>query len=161
MRYLTSCVLLTTLFAAAPVSAQATAHAHHEPANVEATAIGHRWHADAPLREGMARIRKAHQALTALERGQLASDQVVTQADEILAAVNFMFANCRLAPEPDAALHPLLAQLLGASQALQKQPSDPAPVAEVETALARYAQLFDESGPVSKPANGSVATPGR
>lgn len=122
------------------------AHAHplNSATAAEPAAAGARWMADPPLREGMARIGKERQALGPLEHGHLAVEDVTVHAQAIRAAVDFMFANCRLDPEPDSALHPLLAQLIGASQALLEHPSDPAPLAEVDAALVRYKQLFDE-----------------
>ncbi len=41
-------------------------------------------------------------------------------ADEITDAVNYMFANCKLDPAPDVALHPLLAKLLADTQVLHR-----------------------------------------
>ncbi len=147
-------ILSAGLILVASISVQAeqtehtehAAHAHplHSATVAEPAAAGQRWMADAPLREGMARIGKERQALGPLEHGHLAAKHVTVHAEAIRAAVNFMFANCRLDPEPDSALHPLLAQLIGASQALLELPSDPAPLAEVDAALARYKQLFDE-----------------
>lgn len=105
----------------------------------------HRWHADAPLKAGMARVRVASDALMHRQHGHLDDKTVRALADEITAAVNYMFANCKLDPAPDAALHPLLAKLLADSQALQQHPTDSIAVFEVRDVLARYAELFDES----------------
>jgi hypothetical protein len=107
--------------------------------------ITRRWVADASLHTGMLRVRKAAAALEHLEHGHLDAGQVRALADEIRAAVNFMFANCRLDPEPDAALHPLLARLLAASNALRDKPTDAAPLAELRAVLARYPQVFEDS----------------
>jgi hypothetical protein len=120
------------------------AHHDHGQNPADAATPAQRWPADAPLRAGMARVREAALALAALEQGTLQAPQVQAQADEIRAAVDSMFANCRLAPEPDAALHPLLARLIGASQALKAQPADPAPLADVRGVLQRYSELFTE-----------------
>ena len=61
-----------------------------------------------------------------------------------------MFANCDLEPEPDVALHGILARLMAASEALREAPADPAPVAGMREALADYGRLFDDplAGPV-------------
>ena len=106
---------------------------------------GQRWATDAPLRAGMARVRIATEALQPLQHGPMTAAQVRAQADEIQAAVNAMFAQCKLAPQPDAALHPLLAKLLVASQALRDKPTDAAPLADLSDVLRRYPQLFDDS----------------
>ena len=122
------------------------AHAHDADAKLgpEPAGTAPRWVADAPLRAGMARVRAAADVLAHLEMGHLGAPQVTAQADEIRAAVDFMFAECRLAPEPDAALHPLLARLIGISAALKEHPSDPAPMADLRAVLTRYAELFEE-----------------
>ncbi len=112
----------------------------------QATSAVHRWHADAPLQAGMARVRTASDALEHLQHGHLDARQVRALADEITAAVNDMFANCKLDPAPDAALHPLLARLLAASQALRDDPTDAKPLGDVRAVLARYAELFEQSG---------------
>jgi hypothetical protein len=93
-------------------------------------------------------VRAATDALAHAGHGHLDRAQERALADEIAAAVNTMFAQCRLAPAPDAALHPLLARLLVASQALRERPAD-ADVADVaaelRAVLQRYDQLFDDS----------------
>lgn len=111
------------------------------------SAAGHRWVADASLRTGMQRVRRASDALDHLQHGHLDAGQVRALASEIDASVEFMFANCRLDPEPDAALHGLLARLLAASGALRDKPDDAAPVAEVRAVLAGYRQQFDDGEP--------------
>jgi len=103
-----------------------------------------RWPTDAPLRAGMARIRIATGALAHAEHGHLDSAQVRALADELHAAVNAMIAQCKLEPAADAALHPLLARVLQASQALRQAPEDPAPLGELQEVLRRYPQLFDD-----------------
>lgn len=120
-------------------------HADHATAATEATPpAGQLWQADEPLMAGMRRVRTAGTELAHLEHGALEPARTRELAVEIQAAVNDMFANCKLAPEPDAALHPLLARLLTASQALQDKPTDAAPVAEVHAVLERYPQMFDD-----------------
>jgi hypothetical protein len=53
-----------------------------------------------------------------------------------------MFAHCRLAPEPDAALHGILVPLLRAAQALKADPGKVGAVADMRAAIARYPQYF-------------------
>lgn len=52
--------------------------------------------------------------------------------------------HCRLEPEPDVALHGILARLVAGSEALRGAPADPAPVAGMRDALADYVRLFDD-----------------
>jgi hypothetical protein len=70
-------------------------------------------------------------------------------AAELKSAVETMFVECRLDPAPDAALHPLLARVLQASQVLSERGFDATARDELRAVLARYAELFDETGVTS------------
>ena len=98
------------------------------------------WEPDAPLIEGMSRVRAA---IGGLEQ---ASDEatVLAGAAEVDAAVEYMFENCSLPVEPDVALHAVLARLMAGTQALQADPSDAAPVHDLHGAVANYEALFDD-----------------
>ncbi|GAB2490934.1 DnrO protein [Arenimonas alkanexedens] len=104
-----------------------------------------RWASDAPLREGMRRVRRATQSLAHGGHGHLDSGQVQAIAAELEAAVLDMFARCKLAPEPDAALHPLLARVLDSSKKLSAGEFDPAALADLEAVLTRYPALFEDA----------------
>ncbi|KIQ97581.1 hypothetical protein [Lysobacter sp. A03] len=124
------------------------AHAdHHADAAVMPIPADHvKWKPDAPLMEGMQRMRDAMKGLHHHEMGHLNDtqvDQLATQVDE---AAAFMFANCKLEAEPDIALHGVLARLMAGAEALHANPTDPAPVADMSAALADYPKLFDDPG---------------
>lgn len=130
---------------AVAAGAQATEpHDHLAPAVAPAPAVTQRWAADAPLREGMARVRVALDELRHHEMGHMSDGQARERAVAIEEAVRSMFANCRLAPEPDTALHAILAPLLAAAQRLDKDPADKAAVAAMREAVAPYARRFDD-----------------
>lgn len=102
------------------------------------------WAPDAPLIEGMSRVRTAlagleHHGSVPLERAS-----VVARAADIDAAIGYMFENCALPPAPDAALHAILARLMAGTRALRKDPADFAPVFDMEAAVENYEQLFDD-----------------
>ena len=65
-------------------------------------------------------------------------------AAEVEDAAAYMFGHCTLAPEPDAALHGVLARLLGGARALAADPADTTPVAAMREAVADYPRLFDD-----------------
>lgn len=103
-----------------------------------------RWTPDAPLLEGMSRVRTA---LAGLEAESHPNDAAVAAgADEIDAAIAYMFANCKLDTEPDIALHAVLARLMAGTKALKANPSDGSPVADMHGAMHNYEQLFDDPG---------------
>src|SRR3546814_16854299 len=69
-----------------------------------------KWTPDAPLVEGMSRVRTA---LEGLESESHPDDAAVAAlATDIDSAVEYMFANCQLPPAPDVALHAVLARLM-------------------------------------------------
>lgn len=145
--------------------ATATAGAQHAEARAHADTAGHethaaalanaggtdfpvpanhvRWTPDAPLAEGMSRVRTALAGLEAASHPDDAT--VLALAGDIDAAVDYMFANCKLPAEPDVALHAILARLMADTKALKANPSDGSPVADMHDALHNYAALFDDS----------------
>ena len=120
------------------------AHAAHPAAAADIAADHQRWEPDAPLREGMRRMRTAVDALSHGEHGHLDPAQVQRLAKNVEDAAGYMFQNCTLAPEPDAALHGVLARLLGGARALAADPADTGPVTGMREALADYPRLFDD-----------------
>lgn len=134
--------VLAAALHAAPPAAEHHDHAMHAGAPVQAPAT--RWTTDAPLREGMGRVRIALAELRHHEMGHMTEGQARERAVTIEDAIRSMFANCRLAPEPDAALHAILVPLLAAAQRLDRDPADKAAVAAMREAVAPYAQQFDD-----------------
>ena len=136
---------------AGPRESEDTAQAHHGHATHEAVpapapelAEGQRWATDAPLREAMLRIREGvasrmhdfhEESLSAAEAQALA---VAVEAD-----VQYMIANCRLEPQPDAALHALIGRMLGAADALRADPVAPGGMPELVSVLRDYGASFD------------------
>jgi hypothetical protein len=100
------------------------------------------WTPDAPLVEGMSRVRTA---LAALE-GKPDAATVQARATDVDEAVKYMFANCKLESAPDAALHSVLARLMIGSQALHADPANTAPAADMHAAVAEYERLFADPG---------------
>ncbi|MEO8998803.1 MAG: DnrO protein [Rhodanobacter sp.] len=129
--------------------AQATAQQHHRSATIPATAVAvpvQRWTPDASLREGMRRVHAAVAELRHYEMGHMSAPMAVDRAGTVEQAVTFMFAHCQLAAEPDAALHSILAPLLGAAQALKADPKNVTAVADMREAIAHYPQYFNDPG---------------
>lgn len=102
------------------------------------------WTPDAPLVEGMSRVRTAIAGLE--HEGSAHPDEATVQARaaDVDGAVEYMFANCSLDPEPDIALHAILARLMAGTQALRGNPGNALAVADMQGALANYEQLFDD-----------------
>ena len=123
-------------------------HAHDDPhvqhaqlgMDVPVTEGHAPWTPDAPLIEGMSRVRAAIAGLGADPEPAT----VAARATDVDAAIEYMFANCKLDTEPDVALHAILARLMAGSQALHANPTDAAPVADMRAAVGNYESLFDD-----------------
>lgn len=147
---------LVAALVAPPAQAQSAhdahaAHSHATQAQPD-VAPAQRWATDAPLRDGMRRIRQAVQALDHYEHGHLDAVQAGNTAKLIDDAVNGMIAACKLKPDADAALHGLLVKFLAGSRAVREsgqadsRQAPAAAIADMRVALARYPQLFDDPG---------------
>ena len=122
------------------------AHAEHASASAAPPALpATPWPSDAPLREGMRRMHRAVEALGHAEHGHLDATQTSAAAQQVQDAANYMFANCKLTPEPDAALHGVLATLIGGAAAIKTNPANTSPVASMRDALALYPRMFDDA----------------
>jgi hypothetical protein len=105
-----------------------------------------RWTSDAPLSEGMRRAFTAVDQLKHYEISRMSAPMAVDRAGDVEDAVTHMFANCKLAAEPDAALHGILVPLLGAAQALKSDPRNVKAVANMRAALVHYPRYFNDPG---------------
>ncbi len=142
-----SLLLLSILLGTAlPATAQHN-HDEHEShvATTAPVAIPAQRHAtDAPLRDGMSRIHGALDELAHYEMGHMPKSMAIERVDTIKAATDSIFANCKLAPDADAALHGMLVPLLNGIQAFQKDPADTSTVAAMRQAIADYPRVFDD-----------------
>lgn len=140
--------LLLAIACTAAWPALAQHHAHHPAAApaTQAAAPAVRYATDAPLRKGMADIRTAVGMLEHAGHGHLDATQVRGLAGNIERAISGIIAECKLAPEADAALHGIIGGLGRGVAALKEHPADMAPVAGMRAALDDYARMFDDPG---------------
>jgi hypothetical protein len=139
--------VLLSAFSLAPLAqAVAQEHHHHAAAPTAAPAAAQRWVPDAPLSEGMRRAHAAVDELRHYEMGHMSAPMAVDRATSVEEAVTYMFAHCKLAAEPDAALHGILVPLLSAAQALKADPKKVSAVADMRAAIAHYPQYFNDPG---------------
>ena len=135
---------LVFALAAAPVTAQ-HAHEHDTHHNATPAAIpAQRWATDAPLREGMRRVREALKVLQHYPMGHVSEAMALDQVQQIKDAGAYMFANCKLPAEPDEALHGMLVPLLAAAHKLEDNPADTSHVRAMREAIADYPRYFDD-----------------
>lgn len=92
----------------------------------------------------MTRIRAAVETSTASYRqGTLQAEDARALAARIESDIAYMVANCKLEPEPDAALHVLIARMMNAATALKADPMSEAGLPQVVSALTEYGTTFD------------------
>jgi hypothetical protein len=143
-RHATTAVLLC-MFSLLPW-VPATAQDHHHGSAAAVAVPAQRWAPDAPLSEGMRRAHAAVDELRHYEMGHMSAPMAVDRATSVEEAVTYMFAHCKLASEPDAALHGILVPLLGAAQALKHDPQNLKAVADMRAAIAHYPHYFNDPG---------------
>ena len=122
-------------------------HEHEHAAHVSDTRTvpaTERFETDAPLRKGMGEVRAALDDLRHHEMGHMPANMASVLAGDVAKAVEGIFAECKLAPEADAALHAILVPLLGAAKRLEQDSSDLAAVAAMREAVSSYPQRFDD-----------------
>jgi len=119
-------------------------HASHASSAALVLNNGKKWETDAPLRAGMLRIR----ALVAPLQGATAAQsldptQAKAVADGVQAQVAYLVSNCKLAPQADAVLHVLIAQMLDGAQQLAQDAPTGQGIVVIGQALRHYPQYFD------------------
>jgi hypothetical protein len=145
--FTSSCIFAGSL-ALAGVAQAAPQHSHDDhaahaaPSTAPVEAPAERWVPDAALRDGMRRVHEALDDLRHYEMGHMPASMAVERAVKIEDAITYMFANCKLDPAPDAALHRILVPLLAAAQELEKNSADVAAVARMRDAVTDYPRLF-------------------
>ncbi len=127
--------------------------AHEHEAHGAATPTlnnGQKWSTDASLRKGMASIRDALlPQLSAVRANKLKASQYQALARQTHTQIGFIVANCKLAPQADAQLHLIIAELETAAEAMagnSKQLSRPEGAMKLRHALETYGELFDHPG---------------
>jgi uncharacterized protein with PIN domain len=131
------------------LAADAHSRGAEPPAHKITLDHGRKWATDAPLREGMAQIRKAlarHHA--AVKKGTMSDAGYAELGAAIEKNVASILANCKLSPEADANLHVIIAQLTGAADELQAGPaaSHEEAARKAMNAVNLYGRYFDHPG---------------
>lgn len=133
---------------AAPFAHAQDHHQHHAPPAAAAAqeAPAQRYETDAPLRKGMGQIRTAVDAMGHYEHGHMGPEQAVALATQVQQQVAYLIANCKLAPQADAALHVIIAKLSTGAQAIKSSPTDLSAIPPMRDALQSYAHQFNDPG---------------
>jgi len=140
--------------AAVASSESHAAHVHENAATQPVLPAGKRWVTDEPLRASMLKIRAGvEETMPAYQSGALDANQAQSLSATVEQNVAYMIQNCKLEPEPDAALHVLIGRMLTASEAMKKEPASQAGWPGLLAVLDDYAATFDHPGwkPIGAP----------
>lgn len=102
---------------------------------------GQKWETDAPLRTGMEKIR-------ALVASAAPDDAASMQslAGGIREQVDYLIQNCKLAPQADATLHVMLAEVLQGADLISKENDPVRGLSVINAALDAYPRYFAHAG---------------
>ena len=139
--------------AAIPQAQAAGEHHHHGESAAAAPTLhldaGKKWATDTPLRQSLDGINRAMaRALPRIHHGRFGD----ADYDALAAAVNrnvaYAVAHCKLAPEADAVLHGVIAELQAGAEAMQGKTAAPRHDGAVRVAqgLKSYGQYFQHPG---------------
>lgn len=147
-----SLLLATASAALSPALAAPPAHAHDERGAAPQLRLDHgrKWAGDAPLREGMTRMRAlVAPQLAAAHAGTLGAQEYAALASKLDVEVAGIVSNCRLPPQADAVLHAILSELMAGSSAMAGRTpgADRAHgLVQVATAVNTYGRYFEHKG---------------
>ena len=136
----------------APLALAADAHQHGHDASPAKLHLnqGKKWATDEPLRTGMSAIRQAvHGAPAPLHKGTAKPEAYAEVGNRIEADVGRIVKECKLAPDADAQLHILIADVIAGADAMKAAKTAKAGRAgliKVDTALNSYGKFFDHPG---------------
>lgn len=145
-----ACAIAAVALAGAPQAYAADAHSHGAQTPPLKLNAGSKWQTDAPLREGMLKIRASVEPkLPAIHGGRFTTAQYEAMGKAVDEQLAYIVGNCKLAPEADAVLHNVIAELsdgaevLGGKKAVDDRSKG---VVHIVNALDSYGQYFDHPG---------------
>lgn len=146
-------LILATMLTLGMAPAFAADPAHEHGAHGASTLKldnGQKWKTDAPLRKGMANIKADVQPhLHAIHENTLKAANYQTLAQRTNSQIAFMVKNCKLAPDADAQLHLIIAELGAAADAMagkDQAQSRQKGALQLVHALETYGEFFDHPG---------------
>lgn len=150
-RLLIACAISAVAgFVSASQALAAGEHGHGSNAPALKLNAGSKWQTDAPLRQGMVRIRASVEPrLGAVHGGKFTTVQYEAMGKAVEEQLAYIVANCKLAPEADAVLHGVIAEMSDGSDVVsgKKAVDDRSKgVVHLVNALNNYGQYFDHPG---------------
>lgn len=137
--------------AALAAGAPAAAHAHDDAQGATLKLDhGRKWASDAPLRDGMTRIRGlVAPKVAAAHAGTMGTAEYAALAGQVEVEVGKIVASCKLPPEADAVLHVVLSDLTAGTDAMAGRGKGTVQrdgFVKVVAAVNDYGRTFDHPG---------------
>ncbi len=108
---------------------------------------GKKWQTDAQLQGGMSTLRdELQKALDPIHAGTYSADDYKGLAGRIEGQINDVIAKCKLAPEVDAQLHLVLADVFAGTAVMKKDGKRINGAVKIIQALDAYAKHFEHPG---------------
>ena len=122
-------------------------HAHPAGGGTKLTLNGgKKWQTDAPLRQGMSKVRDQVQAAVPGVHGNYTPADYLALADGIEKELGNVIANCKLPADVDAQVHLVLVDLYAGTAAMKQDGNRMGGVVKVIDALKSYSEFFDHPG---------------
>ena len=136
---------LSFVFIGQSYAAENSHHSHGGSSNASEVKPDKKFIADEALKERMNSILSAMQKLNKTGSASEKKKKVVTTGGRVESVVQDIFKSCKLAPDADAAIHPILAEILEGAYLLKKG-DEKNGHERIHKALLKYGDNFEHSG---------------
>jgi len=137
--------ILSFVFSGQIFAAENSHLSHGDSSNVSEVKPDKKFIADEALKERMNSILRAMQKLNKTGSASEQKKKVVTTGGRVESVVQDIFKNCKLVPDADAAIHPILAEILEGANLLKKG-DEKNGHERIHKALLKYGDNFEHSG---------------
>ncbi len=145
MRLILMSAVLIFGFNSESFATESVHHDHDSKTKGTEIKLSKRFLADDSLKKRMNSILEEMEKLTKIESVPEKKKQVVITGSSVETIVQDIFKSCKLAPDADAAIHPILAQILKGAAMLKKGEGKNGHK-KIHEALLRYEDNFEHSG---------------
>ncbi len=145
MKALLISTVLSFVFSGQSYAAENSHHSHGDSSNVSEVKPDKKFIADEALKERMNSILSEMQKLNKTGSASEKNKKVVTTGGRVESVVQDIFKSCKLAPDADAAVHPILAEILEGANLLKKG-DEKNGHERIHKALLKYGDNFEHSG---------------
>jgi hypothetical protein len=136
---------LSFVFIGQSYAAENSHHSHGGSSNASEVKPDKKFIADEALKERMNSILSAMQKLNKTGSASEKKKEVITTGGRVESVVQDIFKSCKLAPDADAAIHPILAEILEGAHLL-KNGIEKDGHERIHKALLKYGDNFEHSG---------------